>query len=142
VEEAGATGRRREIEEVADMARIGPVETIADVLTTLKPNLVFTEPYERDGVTVIPAAKVQGGAGGGGGEDPAHGATGGGSGFGLMARPAGAFIIRDGEVTWRPAVDVNRVILGGQIVAIAAVLAWRSVARAKARAGKKTRAAA
>jgi len=31
---------------------------------------VFGEPYEKNGVTVIPAARVQGGAGGGGGEGP------------------------------------------------------------------------
>ncbi len=139
MEEADVTGCRREIEEVANMARIGPVETIADVLTTLKPNLVFTEPYERNGVTVIPAAKVQGGAGGGGGEDPEHGATGGGSGFGLMARPAGAFIIKDGEVIWRPAIDMNRMILGWQIVLVAMALAWRSVAKARTRVKAKAR---
>jgi uncharacterized spore protein YtfJ len=31
---------------------------------------VYGEPYERNGVTVIPAASVQGGAGGGSGEEP------------------------------------------------------------------------
>jgi uncharacterized spore protein YtfJ len=30
---------------------------------------VFGEPYEKDGVTIIPAARIRGGAGGGGGED-------------------------------------------------------------------------
>ena len=43
---------------------------------------VYGEPYERNGVTVIPAASVQGGAGGGSGEAP-DGKTGGGGGFGL-----------------------------------------------------------
>jgi uncharacterized spore protein YtfJ len=64
---------------------------------------VFGEPIEAEGVTVVPVAKVGGGGGGGGdGEDN------GGAGFGLAARPAGAYVIKGGEVTWKPAVDVNR----------------------------------
>jgi len=35
--------------------------------------------------------------------------------------------VRDGDVSWRPAVDVNRVILGGQLVAITALLVLRPV---------------
>jgi len=42
---------------------------------------VFGEPYEKDGVTVIPAAHVQGAAGGGGGEAPAGEGSGTGTGF-------------------------------------------------------------
>jgi hypothetical protein len=33
---------------------------------------------------------------------------------GLTAIPVGAFVIRDGVLRWRPAVDVNRVVLGAQ----------------------------
>jgi hypothetical protein len=36
------------------------------------------------------------------------------------------FAIRDGAVSWRPAVVVNRVILGGHLVAIEALLVARS----------------
>lgn len=68
---------------------------------------VFADPYERDGITIITGAAVSGGGGGGGGHDP-QGQEGEGGGFGLKARPAGAFVVRDGKVTWRPAVDVNR----------------------------------
>jgi uncharacterized spore protein YtfJ len=77
---------------------------------------VFGEPYERNGVTVIPAAKVMGGGGGGSGSDDDGEQQGSGSGFGLAARPAGAYVIRGDEVTWKPAIDVNRVIVGGLIV--------------------------
>jgi uncharacterized spore protein YtfJ len=94
---------------------------------------VFGEPYEKDGVTVIPAARVQGGAGGGSGEDPQGQGKGSGSGFGMTARPVGAFIIRDGELSWRPAVDVNRTVLGGQLVAVAALLTVRAIIRARAK---------
>jgi uncharacterized spore protein YtfJ len=112
-----------DVQEVLGQAR--------DVLTVRR---VFGEPYEKDGVTIIPAARVAGGAGGGGGEDPAGRGSGSGSGFGVVARPVGAFLIRDGALQWRPAVDVNRIILGGQIVVIAALLTVRAIAKARAKA--------
>jgi uncharacterized spore protein YtfJ len=95
---------------------------------------VYGEPYVRDGLTVIPAAKVFGGAGGGDGQGPeGTGGQGSGSGFGLMSRPVGAFVIKGDEVAWRPAVDVNRIIIGAQVVAVVAMLTLRSIARARAR---------
>jgi hypothetical protein len=42
-------------------------------------------------------------------------------------RPVGAFILRDGELTWRPAIDVTRIAIGGQVVAIVALLAARAI---------------
>lgn len=36
--------------------------------------------------------------------------------FGTHTRPLGVYVVRDGEVSWQPALDLNRVILGGQIV--------------------------
>jgi uncharacterized spore protein YtfJ len=72
---------------------------------------VYAEPVERDGVTVIPAAHVMGGAGGGGGVDP-DGNDGGGVGFGVVARPVGAWVIGGGKAEWKPAgaFELNRVI--------------------------------
>ncbi len=93
---------------------------------------VFGEPYEKDGVTVIPAARVSGG--GGGGQAPDSDAGGGGAG--VDARPAGAFVIRNGDVRWMPAFDLGRVIFMSQLLAIVALLSWRSVAKARARARK------
>jgi hypothetical protein len=43
------------------------------------------------------------------------------------------FVVREGEVAYRPAVDVNRIVLGGQIVAVVALLTLRSVAKARAK---------
>jgi uncharacterized spore protein YtfJ len=71
---------------------------------------VYGEPIERDGITVLPAAAVQGGGGGGGDAEDA------GGGFGLAARPVGAWVIHDGEVSWRPATDLTRL---AAIVALA-----------------------
>jgi uncharacterized spore protein YtfJ len=80
---------------------------------------IYGEPVERDGVTVIPGAAVIGGTGGGG-DDEGNG----GGGFGLVGRPVGAWVISDGDVTWRPVVDVNRILLVVAIVGLAA-LRWR-----------------
>ncbi|MDJ0397913.1 MULTISPECIES: hypothetical protein [Rhodococcus] len=33
-----------------------------------------------------------------------------GGGFGVGARPVGAYVISGGNVSWRPAVDVNRLV--------------------------------
>jgi uncharacterized spore protein YtfJ len=102
----------------------------ADALTVRR---VFGEPYERNGVTVIPAAAIRGGAGGGRGEggmpgEPPSG-SGSGGGFGVTAKPAGVYIVEGGSVRWQPAVDVNRIIVGGQIVAVVLLLVLRSVLR-------------
>lgn len=85
---------------------------------------VFSEPYELDDVTIIAVARISGGAGGGGGEGTDEEQSGGGfgTGFGLQAKPVGVYRIRDGEVDWRPTVDVNQVIRGSQILAGVALL--------------------
>jgi uncharacterized spore protein YtfJ len=67
---------------------------------------IYGDAVENDGVTVIPAAAVLGGTGGGG---DAEGD--GGGGLGLAGRPVGAWVIRGGDVTWKPAVDVTRLAI-------------------------------
>ena len=107
------------------------LQTIEQAKDSMTVKRVYGDPYERNGVTVIPAARVQGGAGGGGGEGP-DGVGGSGGGFGVNAKPVGAFVIRGDEVAWRPAVDVNRIIIGGQFIALVALLVVRSIAKARA----------
>jgi uncharacterized spore protein YtfJ len=77
---------------------------------------VFGDPIEHDGVMVIPVAKVAGGGGGGGDND-----DNGGGGFGLAGRPVGAYVIKDGQVSWRPAIDPIRVALVA-VLALAVLL--------------------
>src|SRR6476469_329118 len=79
---------------------------------------VFGEPYEgKDGVTVIPVARVVGGGGGGYAKD-----EGSGSGYGLLADPVGAYVITEGRVKWEPAVNVNKIVTGSLLVGAVAVV--------------------
>jgi uncharacterized spore protein YtfJ len=99
-----------------------PPTRVADLVAATQDALtvrrVFGEPFERNGVTVIPAAVVRGGVGGGSGTD-GNGQRGEGGGMGLVARPAGAYVVRNGAVTWQPAFDLNRTI--GLAAALAAL---------------------
>jgi uncharacterized spore protein YtfJ len=106
------------------------IEQARDAMTVKR---VFGEPYEKNGLTVIPAARIMGGGGGGSGEGPEEAGRGQGGGFGLSAMPAGVYVIKGESVRWQPAVDVNRVILGAQIVAILALLTARTAIRARHR---------
>lgn len=120
-----------EVQEILSQAR--------DAMTVKR---VFGDPIEKNGVTVLPVARVGGGGGGGSGPQPMPGGAGGqgedqaqpqrqgtGAGFGMRASPAGVYVIRGDQVTWQPAIDVNRVILGGQIVAIVLLLTIRAIVK-------------
>jgi len=100
----------------------GPAMKVDELVSAASQRLsvsqVFGEPHQDGGVTVIPAAKIMGGAGGGGGED-SDGQSGEGGGFGVIARPTGAYVIRDGEVRWVPAFDLNRAIVLGCVLLLA-----------------------
>jgi uncharacterized spore protein YtfJ len=113
---------------------MGIQDVIGQTRDALTVKRVFGDPYEKNGTTVIPAARVQGGGGGGEGRGPeGEGGSGEGGGFGLTARPVGAFVIRGDQVTWQPAVDVTRIVLGGQIVAVVALLTLRAVVKARSK---------
>ena len=89
---------------------------------------VFGEPVERDGVILVPAAVIRGGMGGGGGrrhdestaidEADSGVASGEGGGFGVVAAPAGAYVLREGQVHWRPAINVNLLVSAATAVMI------------------------
>lgn len=102
-----------------------PKEAFGSVRETLSARQVFGDPVERDGVTVIPAATVIGTGGGGGGTKPSgddeggEPVTGAGMGAGLFAWPSGAFEIREDRVTWRPTLDITRIVLAALGVVLA-----------------------
>jgi uncharacterized spore protein YtfJ len=95
---------------------------------------VFGDPIERDGILVIPVANLRGAWGGGeakGGAEaakpePPYSSGGGGA---WSATPAGTYVLRNGDVTWVPAVDANRSIVLGCLTGIVAMLVARSVIR-------------
>ena len=107
-------------------------EMLSGVRDAMTVKRVYGDPVERDGVLVIPAAKVAGGGGGGGDSE-----NNGGGGFGITARPAGAWIIRNGEVEWEPAIDATRIATLAMVVAIVFLWTIRSIAKANARAREK-----
>lgn len=98
---------------------------------------VYAEPYTADGLTIIPAAVVAGGAGGGSGHD-GNGQEGEGGGLGVRGRPVGAYVIKDGQVSWRPALDVSRIVAVLGAVAVSYLLSRPRLARAKAKAKAKS----
>ena len=94
---------------------------------TMSVKRVFGDPYEKNGVTIIPAARVQGGAGSGSGEQEGRG-----SGFGVNAKPAGAFVFNGDKVSWQPAIDATKIVIGMQLVVVAALLLVRAVVKSRA----------
>src|SRR3989442_8514711 len=85
---------------------------------------VFGDPVERDGITMIPVARVRWGVGAGGGEGP----EGTGSGGGVVADPIGYIEVTSAGATFRP---IPRSVGPGTIVggALAAAIVLRALAR-------------
>jgi uncharacterized spore protein YtfJ len=112
----------------------GVINAITHTMESYTSRQVFGEPITNGNVMIIPVARVRGGGGGGGGsgiapmKDKASG-DGAGAGMSLSAKPVGAFVVRGSDVSWRPAVDLNRIVLGGQVVAICALLVLRGLAK-------------
>lgn len=104
-----------------------------DALTVKR---VFGDPIERDGVTVIPVARVMGGSGAGSGTGPAGDSnaegesaagSGTGAGFGMMGGPAGVYVVKGDQVTWQPAVNPERMVLTSGFVAFLLLIALRGI---------------
>jgi uncharacterized spore protein YtfJ len=110
---------------------------LAKASENLSVRRAFGTGYEKDGMLIIPVALVAGGGGGGtgparargddsaerpGGPPPAgpagqdmasqdSGRMDAGGGFGGLVLPSGAFVVKDGQVRWVPAVDTTIVVL-------------------------------
>lgn len=110
------------------------LDSIRGTRDALSVTRAFGESYEVDGVTIIPVARVAGGAGGGAGEgideqEESKG-SGFGSGFGMGVHPIGVYKVQDGNIEWKPSVDVNLLVKGGQVLAgiisvCVAIVLWR-----------------
>lgn len=108
----------------------------ADLAGLLDRDQVFGPVVERSGTTVIPVAKVRATTNTG-----RNGALAARAGNTVGARPAGAFVITpDGKVAWHPAVDVNRIVLGGQVVVGAVLVLGIALNRiGRSRAGNRNK---
>lgn len=116
----------------AESATIGPltgfINQLADrVGLRASARAVFGDPVERDGVTVIPVAKVRwgfgGGAGSGASDEAGEAATGegGGGGGGVSASPLGFIEIRDGIASFR---RIDDPVALWPLVVAAGITAW------------------
>lgn len=81
--------------------------------------------YSHDGVLMVPVAVVAGGAGGGNGGFPVDAVgsdamhtpeDGGGGGFGGFVYPVGVYVVRNGNVRFRPTVDFPFVAMWSLLV--------------------------
>jgi uncharacterized spore protein YtfJ len=136
---------------VEEVSRVSATQNVTEIVGTARESLtarrVYAEPVERDGTTLVPAARISGGLGGGAGKDDTKGQNGEGGGFAVTAHPVGAYELRNGEVTWRPAIDVNRLItVAGAVTVVALLLRARRARMAQiarmariARAGRVVR---
>lgn len=127
---------------MSDAPRFDPTQLAGAANDNLTVRRVFGDAYEKDGTLVIPVARVSGavGLGSGDGEgdlpsapsfgrrsgdpEPHHGhggGHGGGGGYAAHVKAVGVFVVDGSGVQWRPTLDLNRVILGGQVVAATAV---------------------
>ncbi|HEY7984878.1 MAG TPA: spore germination protein GerW family protein [Ktedonobacterales bacterium] len=94
-------------------------QTIEAIARAARPDVVFGQPIEREGVTIIPCAEIMMGMGmgGGGGTSPATGKAepsegqGIGAGGGMQGRPVAAIVIAQGTVRIEPIVDATKVAL-------------------------------
>jgi uncharacterized spore protein YtfJ len=95
-------------------------EMVKGVHDALAVRRVYGDPIEKNCATVVPAAVVRGG-GGGGSDNQSNG----GGGFGLQARPVGAFVIRGDQVRFEPVVDVTRIVLASLSAITLIAFLWR-----------------
>lgn len=114
------------------------METAKDAFSVRR---VFGDPIAHNGIQVIPAVRVRGGGGSGGGPAPSSsgpdpdgigtggGTAGSGGGFGLVASPAGVYVVDGNEVRWRPAVNAERIVLSGMALVAFALWMLRSILR-------------
>ena len=104
-------------------------QLLSQATDAAKVSRVFGDPIHEGDVMLVPVARVRAGGGGGTGTGPDNEGSGSGGGGGFTAEPAGVYVVKNGEVIWRPSVDVNRIVVGGQLVAIVVALVIRSLLR-------------
>ena len=123
-----------------DQGAPGAAETDAPVRTTFIERLaeimsrgassaaVYGAPVERDGVTVIPVAKIRYGFGGGSGHRR-PGEEGSGGGGGVYARPVGYIEVKNGSSQYRRIRDPASMVPIITVSGLVGIPALRTLAR-------------
>lgn len=102
-------------------------DLLAKIGNNLSVGRSFGTAYEKDGLYIIPVALVAGGGGGGEGpsgspasdegeqseENVEDSPNGSGTGFGGVVVPVGAYVVKDQEVRWVPAINTTLLALAG-----------------------------
>ncbi len=105
---------------------------------TASAQAVFGAPIERDGVTVVPVARVRIGVGGGGGRGPGRkkrdadnpDQVGYGHGGGVQAAPVGYIELRGGETSYKRIADPARTLAVALLFPVVVALSMVAVALA------------
>lgn len=134
--------RHPEMQQQVDQATSGMVTTMVEKLAERlgarrAAQAVYGDPVERNGVTIIPVAKVRyafgAGGGGGAGADASSGSGGGGGGQ-FKAEPLGYIELRDGTAEFKPIKDeaaqlaaVLPIVIAGGVTAVLALRAVRKI---------------
>ena len=105
-----------EKEARADAAENGLTRLAERLGANAAASAVFGTPVERDGVTVIPVARVRWGFGGGGGGRKAKAQDGWGGGGGVQAAPLGFIEVRDGGARYRRVHDPLRRVIAALLL--------------------------
>ena len=96
---------------------------------------VYSEPIEKNGITIVPVAKVRWGFGGGGGTGSKEGkeqGSGSGGGGGMRVTPVGYIELKDGQSEFKPIRDASSfvpAILAGGFVGFFLLRALRKLLR-------------
>ena len=117
-----------EVEDVEQNYKDDFLTTIAEKLgAAAKASLVFGEPVERDGVTVIPVAKSRWGFGGGAGKTKHEYGSGGGGG--TLVTPIGFIEITNGGARFQRihTVSLPMIVMSG----VAGCLLLRALVRSR-----------
>jgi uncharacterized spore protein YtfJ len=92
---------------------------IDKVTSGINSKMIYGEPVERDGVTVIPVGRIRWIVGGGDGIDSKENrsSSGSGGGGGITVSPVGYIEIKEGRARFRPIFDPALIV---QIIAVSA----------------------
>ena len=104
-------------------------QLLSKVTDNLTVGRVFGEPIQHGDILIVPVARIRGGAGGGSGTGTGNDVSNNGGGGGFDAKPAGVFVLKSGSVSWQPALDLTRIVIGGQVVTVVVALVVRSILR-------------